>query len=149
MSNSHPHVYDGEAAVGGRDWRWYLPEGVRPYIEPAPLAAMFLGISSGLAFAMIGATLFNQDSPLKPMLHNRVLVYIAAISYALYIIHPFLMTTWLGSGEGVEKYIKRPLLFIVLFIAAHLSTYHYEKHWIALGKRLSQRRKQGGKLEFK
>jgi MFS transporter, PAT family, beta-lactamase induction signal transducer AmpG len=33
---------------------------VRPYIESAPLAALFLGISSGAAFAMIGATLTTR-----------------------------------------------------------------------------------------
>jgi PAT family beta-lactamase induction signal transducer AmpG len=34
--------------------------GLRPYLEPAPLAALFLGISSGFAFAMIGATLTTR-----------------------------------------------------------------------------------------
>jgi PAT family beta-lactamase induction signal transducer AmpG len=43
-----------------RDWRSYVPQGVRPYIESAPLAALFLGISSGAAFAMIGATLTTR-----------------------------------------------------------------------------------------
>ena len=43
-----------------RHWRSYVPEGVRPYLEPAPLAAMFLGISSGAPFAMIGATLTTR-----------------------------------------------------------------------------------------
>jgi MFS transporter, PAT family, beta-lactamase induction signal transducer AmpG len=37
-----------------------LPEGVRPYFERAPLAALFLGVSSGFAFAMIGATLTTR-----------------------------------------------------------------------------------------
>ena len=37
-----------------------LPAGVRPYLEPAPLAALFLGISSGFGFAMIGATLTTR-----------------------------------------------------------------------------------------
>lgn len=41
-------------------WRKYLPEGVRPYSEPAPLAALFLGISSGFPFAMIAATLTTR-----------------------------------------------------------------------------------------
>ena len=34
--------------------------GIRAYFEPAPLAALFLGISSGFAFAMIGATLTTR-----------------------------------------------------------------------------------------
>ena len=37
-----------------------LPEGVRPYFESAPLAALFLGVSSGFTFAMIGATLTTR-----------------------------------------------------------------------------------------
>src|SRR5712672_725832 len=43
-----------------RDWRSRLPEAIRPYFEAAPLAALFLGISSGFAFAMIGATLTTR-----------------------------------------------------------------------------------------
>src|SRR4051812_29210599 len=35
-------------------------EGIRPYFEPAPLAALFLGISSGFAFSMVGATLTTR-----------------------------------------------------------------------------------------
>jgi PAT family beta-lactamase induction signal transducer AmpG len=42
------------------DWRSSLPAGVRPYFEAAPLAALFLGISSGFAFSMIGATLTTR-----------------------------------------------------------------------------------------
>src|ERR671929_1709741 len=34
--------------------------GVRAYLEPGPLAALFLGISSGFAFSMIGATLTTR-----------------------------------------------------------------------------------------
>jgi PAT family beta-lactamase induction signal transducer AmpG len=41
-------------------WRDRLPDGVRPYVEAAPLAAACLGISSGFAFAMIGATLTTR-----------------------------------------------------------------------------------------
>ncbi|MFO7188742.1 MAG: MFS transporter [Pseudomonadota bacterium] len=42
------------------DWRARLPAGLRPYFESAPLAALFLGISSGFGFAMIGATLTTR-----------------------------------------------------------------------------------------
>ncbi|HZD19673.1 MAG TPA: MFS transporter, partial [Burkholderiales bacterium] len=41
-------------------WRSRLPLAVRPYFEAAPLAALFLGISSGFAFSMIGATLTTR-----------------------------------------------------------------------------------------
>ena len=42
------------------DWRLSLPPGVRPYFEAAPLAALFLGVSSGFPFSMIGATLTTR-----------------------------------------------------------------------------------------
>lgn len=38
------------------DWR----DGVRPYLEKGPLAALALGISSGFPYAMIGATLTSR-----------------------------------------------------------------------------------------
>src|SRR4051794_12543923 len=60
VPDAPPHVYDRDTVVRNRNWRSYLPEGVRPYIEPAPLAALFLGVSSGAPFAMIGATLTTR-----------------------------------------------------------------------------------------
>src|SRR3546814_3044464 len=49
-----------EAAQDVKGWRMVLPEGMRPYTEAAPLAAFFLGISSGFPYAMIGATLTTR-----------------------------------------------------------------------------------------
>lgn len=43
-----------------KDWRSYIPESARPYVEPAPLAAFFLGITSGFPYALIGATLTTR-----------------------------------------------------------------------------------------
>jgi PAT family beta-lactamase induction signal transducer AmpG len=51
---------DASPPTQRHDWRGRLPEGIRPYAESAPLAALFLGISSGFAFAMIGATLTTR-----------------------------------------------------------------------------------------
>ncbi|HJS13127.1 AmpG family muropeptide MFS transporter [Sphingopyxis sp.] len=45
-----------EAMPAPQGWR----DSLRPYLEPAPLAALFLGISSGFPFAMIGATLTTR-----------------------------------------------------------------------------------------
>ncbi|MDN4631770.1 MFS transporter [Sphingomonas sp. PsM26] len=44
--------------TSGRDPSW--SDGIRPYFEKAPLAALALGISSGFPFAMIGATLTTR-----------------------------------------------------------------------------------------
>ena len=41
-------------------WRDRIPESARPYVEAAPIAAFFLGISSGFGFAMIAATLTTR-----------------------------------------------------------------------------------------
>ena len=42
------------------DWRRHLPETIRPYTEGAPIAAFFVGVSSGFPYAMIGATLSTR-----------------------------------------------------------------------------------------
>ncbi len=47
-------------AAAPQGWSGRLREGLRPYLEAAPLAAAGLGVSSGLAFAMIGATLTTR-----------------------------------------------------------------------------------------
>ena len=44
------------AAPGKKHWS----ASARPYLEPAPLAALFLGISSGFPFALIAATLTTR-----------------------------------------------------------------------------------------
>ena len=92
-----------------------------------------------LAAGFVGATLFNSKTRIARAMDNRVLLYIATISYALYVVHPLLADTWLGSGEGIVKYAKRPLLFGAVFLSAHISTFHYEMRWIAFGKRLCTR----------
>jgi PAT family beta-lactamase induction signal transducer AmpG len=48
------------ATTAPSNWRSRLPESIRPYSERAPLAALFLGMSSGFPFAMIGATLTTR-----------------------------------------------------------------------------------------
>lgn len=91
-----------------------------------------------LAAALVGSTLYSPKPIWSQFLNLKVLVYLASVSYALYVIHPLLVETWLGSGDLIEKYAKRPLLFLVLFIFAHLSTFHYEKYWIGYAKRLTR-----------
>jgi PAT family beta-lactamase induction signal transducer AmpG len=62
------------------DWRRILPAGVRPYTEAAPIAALFLGVSSGFPYAMIGATLttrLKQDGIEKSTITAFTLVFLA------------------------------------------------------------------------
>ena len=61
-------------------WRSALPAGIRPYTEAAPLAALFLGMSSGFPYAMIGATLttrLKQDGIDKSTITAFTLVFLA------------------------------------------------------------------------
>lgn len=88
-----------------------------------------------LAALLVGSTLYRDRPALAAALASRPLRYIAEISYALYVFHPMLAESWLGAGDKAVKYLKRPLLFAALFLTAHLSTYYYERYWIALGKR--------------
>jgi peptidoglycan/LPS O-acetylase OafA/YrhL len=93
------------------------------------------------AMLLVGSTLFQENFPLSRWLLNTKLAYIASISYALYVIHPLMGFGWLGDGDTLIKYAKRPLIFLLSFVFAHLSTFYYEKHWINWGKRLTGARK--------
>jgi peptidoglycan/LPS O-acetylase OafA/YrhL len=88
-----------------------------------------------LAALAVGATLYQALPRLSAFLESRPLRYVASTSYALYVLHPLLAHTWLGTGDDIVKYLKRPLLFAALFAAAHLSTFYYERYWIGFGKR--------------
>jgi peptidoglycan/LPS O-acetylase OafA/YrhL len=91
-----------------------------------------------IAMLLIGSTLFKTEVVWwNKWLTNSILVYLASISYALYVIHGGLRFTWLGEGDTIVKYAKRPLLFAATFLLAHLSTFYYEKYWIDLGKKLT------------
>lgn len=96
-----------------------------------------------LAGILVGITITKKNESMSTYLNNRWLIYLAAISYALYVIHPLLMYSWLGSGDVFERYAKRPLLFIVLWMLAHFSTYYYEHKCISYGKSLSKRLQRG------
>jgi peptidoglycan/LPS O-acetylase OafA/YrhL len=87
-----------------------------------------------LAASLVGSTLYQAQSSLSRLLKTRMLSYLAQVSYALYIIHPLTYYSWLGSGDTVIKYMKRPLSFFLTFMLAHISTFYYEKHWIDWGK---------------
>ena len=83
---------------------------------------------------LVGSTLFKSPLLLDRLLRSRTLAYVAKISFALYVIHPFMTHTWLSSGDKLVRYAKRPLLFAATFLLAHISTFHFEQRWIDLGK---------------
>lgn len=92
-----------------------------------------------LALWMIGSTLMlHRDDAFQRLLCGRVLAYLATVSYALYVFHGGLRETWLASGDTLERYLKRPLFLAATFALAHLSTFHYERHFMAWGKHLTR-----------
>ncbi|MCX5690841.1 MAG: acyltransferase [Planctomycetota bacterium] len=103
-----------------------------PATGPAQYLRPYLGA------ALVGSTL-TIDSRLSRFLGARPLRYIAEISYALYVFHPATMMGWMGSGETLLRYLKRPLSLLLTFALAHLSTYYFEKPLTNLGRRLARR----------
>ena len=79
------------------------------------------------AALMVASSLRDAPRWVERFLVSRPMGYIAEISYALYIIHGVLSATWLGQGDRLEKYLKKPLLFAATFALAHLSTFYFEK----------------------
>ena len=63
-----------------KSWLDHLPQGMRPYLEAGPLASLFLGMSSGFPYAMLGATLTTrlaQDNIEKSTITAFALVFLA------------------------------------------------------------------------
>lgn len=105
--------------------------------HPASGPAQYLRPYCGAS--VVGATLAAR-SWYTPLLESKPLRYIAEVSYALYVIHPATMMGWLGSGDTLERYLKRPLSFLLTFTLAHLSTYYFEHPLTTLGKTVAERR---------
>lgn len=85
---------------------------------------------------LVGTTIFQNKHWLSRFLQTKALKYLATISYGLYVIHPLTYYGWLGSGEDIVRYAKRPISFFLTFSLAHLSTFHYEKYWQKVGAKL-------------
>jgi len=131
-------VYHGKFGMRARDFLRVVP------LWPVAVLLAFSSMPQGqwlnylrpyLALLLVGGTLMQPASLMVQGLHNRMLVFVAGISYALYVIHPMLTFTWLGSGDVIVKYLKRPLFFAVLFMLAYGSTMYYESWFMKRGKR--------------
>lgn len=87
---------------------------------------------------LIGASLYNAPTWARALAERRSTVYIAQTSYALYVFHGIFAASWLGTGDTLIKYLKRPLLLVATFACAHFSTFHYERRWNAWGRRFAE-----------
>jgi len=75
---------------------------------------------------MVFVSLVTAPSRLVRVAEHAATQWIATISYALYVVHGVLVNTWLGEGDTLVKYLKRPLLIGLTFLLAHLSTHRWE-----------------------
>jgi peptidoglycan/LPS O-acetylase OafA/YrhL len=92
--------------------------------------------------ALLAVFVWYAGSALHDVLSSHPLRYIAAISYALYVIHPLTLQGWMNTGGSLERYLlKRPLSFIATFAAAHVSTFYWERLWQRAGKDWIARRR--------
>ncbi len=80
-------------------WRGYVPVALRQYFDPAPLAALFLGVSSGAPFALIAATLTTRLA--QNGIDKRA---VAAFSIALLVYNLKWAWAWIVDG------VRLPLL---------------------------------------
>jgi PAT family beta-lactamase induction signal transducer AmpG len=88
-----PGTVPSAAAPSG--WRRYVPEAVRPYTEVAPVAALFLGISSGAPYALIAATLTTRLA--QDGINKR-----AVTAFTLAFLVYNLKWTWAWVIDGVH-----------------------------------------------
>lgn len=112
---------------------------------PVPLAALLLFACSYVdpllyfrpyaGALVLGSAIYNLDRLSERILVNRPATYIADVSYGLYVIHGMLIATWLGSGDTLTKYLKRPILIAATFALAHLSRYYFEGPITRLARR--------------
>lgn len=119
------------------------------YVVAAIAAVCTYDLDGPLAYArpyaialMVGVSLWNAPAWTRSLLESKTAAYIATISYALYVVHGMLTATWLGTGDTLVKYAKRPLLIGVTWALAHFSTYYYEQRFIELGRRVTVRRRR-------
>lgn len=94
-----------------------------------------------IAALTIGTSLYVAPEWLRRIWTGAAARYVAEISYALYVVHGILSITWLGGEDAtkVERYVRRPLLVLATWAVAHVSTFYYERRFIALGKKLTSR----------
>ena len=87
-----------------------------------------------LVATMVGVSIYASPTVMLRIFTSKVVVWVAQISYGLYVVHGMLMDSWLGSGSRLVKYAKRPILLAVTIVLAHLSFKYYERPMQRLGR---------------
>ena len=117
----------GERAAELLKKLWVWPFAIALFLCSHPDAGALQYLRPYAAATLVGASLTGAPAFLRRLLESRPMIYVAEVSYALYVTHGVLSHTWLGTGDRLEKYLKRPLLFGATFALAHLSTFYYEQ----------------------
>lgn len=121
-----------------------LPDGWAPLLLCMTILALTSHPGSGplqylrpyASAALVGCSLVAVPNLVGNLMINRPMRYVAEVSYAIYVFHGMLGHTWLGTGSKTEIYIKRPLLLLVTFGVAHVSTRFFEQPTMRLSRRL-------------
>lgn len=125
---------------GSRAWLARVPTWAMVallVVTSNPLSGPLQYLRPYAAALLVGSTLVDVSPRLRWALTIPPMLFIAEISYALYVIHGVLTDTWLGSQPG--KYLKRPVLVMATFALAYLSTRFFEKPISRYVRRLEQR----------
>jgi peptidoglycan/LPS O-acetylase OafA/YrhL len=92
--------------------------------------------------ALLSFVLCLGNTSLANVLGSRIMRYIAATSYALYVVHPLTIHGWWNQGSIIERYLlKRPISFAMTFAVAHLSTFYWERLWQQAARKWIQQRR--------
>src|SRR5205085_4351005 len=88
-------AFIGLGYLFARYWGDRMPKQVRPYFERGPMAAFFVGVSSGFPYAMIGATLTSRLSQAGIDIQTVTTFALALLMYNL-------KWTWSWIVDGVR-----------------------------------------------
>jgi peptidoglycan/LPS O-acetylase OafA/YrhL len=118
------------------------------FITSSPYSGWCQYLRPYATMSVLAAVLCLGDTMLSKCLASRPMHYIAAISYALYVIHPLTIHGWWNEGGIFVRYVlKRPLSFAMTFAAAHVSTFYWERPWLQASRQwIKQRRLRQAQL---
>lgn len=112
------------------------------FLASSPFAGSLQYIRPYASALLLASVLRHRETHLSSILASPPMRYLAKTSYALYVIHHATYQGWWNEGSIFERYaLKRPVSFAVTFLLAHLSTYYWERPWIAAGKQFIDQRR--------
>ena len=106
------------------------------FLSGNPYAEWFQYLRPYATALVLAVVLCHSNTFLADFLTSRLMRYIAAVSYALYVVHPLTVHGWFNQGSTMDRYLlKRPISFVMTFVAAHISTFYWEKFWMQAGRK--------------